>query len=190
MFQGLVLLTLSVSLKALKPPDQCDGAICSKATSTQIGVFFLSLYLIAFGSGAMRPTLGAFGADQFDEEDKSEMLKKNSFFNAWYFVLCCSQLVAVTVVPYVQEKKSWGLGFEIQTIALAIGIAVFLYGTPFYRHRLPGGSHMSRIVQVIVAAIRKRNVRIPSDLNLLYQDKDVESTNSGRRLLSHTDNFQ
>eukprot|EP00253_Pinus_taeda_P002575 PITA_02575 len=39
---GLLLLTLSVSLSALKPPEHCDG-ICSKATPTQIGVFFFVL---------------------------------------------------------------------------------------------------------------------------------------------------
>lgn len=187
---GLVLLTLSASLSALKPPDQCD-AICSKATSTQIGVFFLALYLISLGIGGVKPSLEAFGADQFDDEDKTEMLKKNSFFNVWYFGLCSSFMLAVTVIPYVQENISWGFGFGILTVSLAIGTVVFLYGTPFYRHRVPGGNHMSRIAQVIVAAIRKRNVNIPSDLSLslLYEDKDVESTKSGRRLLSHTDNF-
>ena len=70
MFQGLVLLTLSVSLSALKPPsdNQCYiNAKCSKATSGQIGVFFLALYLISLGTSGHKPSLQAFGADQFDE---------------------------------------------------------------------------------------------------------------------------
>ena len=110
MFQGLVLLTLSVSLSALKPPDQCESGICSKATPTQIGVFFLSLYLISLGTGANKPSLQAFGVDQFDEEDKTEMLKKSSFFNLWYFGLLSGLLLAVTVIACVQYKVSWGFG--------------------------------------------------------------------------------
>nr|AQX43148.1 NPF family transporter [Pinus pinaster] len=185
---GLLSLTLSVSLSALKPPDQCDDSVCSKATSTQIGVFFLALYLVCLGTGGVKPSLEAFGADQFDEEDKTEMAKKNSFFNVWFFVLSSSILLAVTFVPYIQENISWGFGFGILTVAMAIGTVVFLYGTPFYRHRPPRGSQVSRIAQVVIAATRKINKSMPSDVNLLYED--MESIKSSQRLLSRTQNFQ
>jgi len=151
---GLVLLTLSVSLKALKPPDQCDG-ICSKATTTQTGVFFLALYLISLGTSWHKPSLEAFGADQFDEEDRTESLKKSSFFNFWYFGLLIGLLLAVTVIAYIQEKVSWGFGFGIITVIMTITTVVFLCGTPFYRHKLPGESPITRIVQVLVGAIKK-----------------------------------
>jgi peptide/histidine transporter 3/4 len=146
--------------------------------------------LVALGTGGLKPSLEAFGADQFDEEDKTEMLKKNSFFNAWFFCFCSSFLLAVTVIPYVQEKIIWGFGFGILTVVMAIGIVVFLYGTPFYRHSFAGGSHMSRIAQVVVAATRKRNINIRSDVSLLYENQDAEFIKSGQRLLSHTENFR
>lgn len=186
---GLVLMTLSASLSALKPPVQCEG-ICSEASKTQVGAFFLALYLVSVGAGGLKPSLQALGADQFDEEDETEMLKKNSFFNVWYFFLCGSFILAVTVIPYVQQNISWGLGFGIPTVAMGIGIIVFLYGTPFYRQRIPGGNNMSSLAQVVISAIRKRNIDLPSDINLLYENRDVESIKSGQRLLSHTDNFQ
>jgi len=182
-------LTLSVSLSALKPPDQCDG-ICSKATPTQTGVFFLSLYLISLGTGGNKPSLQAFGADQFEEEDKTEMLKKSSFFNVWYFGLLSGLLLAVTVIAYVEDNVSWGFGFGIVTVAMAMASVVFLYGTPFYRHKPPGGSPITSIAQVVVAAIRKRNMSMPSDMSLLYDDPDAEFKKSGWRHLSHTDDFQ
>jgi len=188
-FLGLLLLTLSVSLSALKPPDQCDG-ICSKATPTQTSVFFLSLYLISLGTGGNKPSLQAFGADQFEEEDKTEMLKKSSFFNVWYFGLLSGLLLAVTVIAYVEDNVSWGFGFGIVTVAMAMASVVFLYGTPFYRHKPPGGSPITIIAQVVVAAIRKRNMSMPSDMSLLYDDPDAEFIKSGRRHLSHTDDFQ
>ena len=57
-------------------------------TSGLIGVFFLALYLISLGTSGHKPSLKSFGADWFDEEDKTKNLKKNSFFNLWYFGLC------------------------------------------------------------------------------------------------------
>ena len=192
-----MLLTLSAFLSALKPPDQCDG-ICSidetttqtKATPTQLVVFFLALYLISLGTGGHKPSLQAFGADQFDEEDKTEMPKKSSFFNFWYFGLLSGLLLAVTVIAYVEDNVSWGFGFGIVTVTMVIATVVFLYGTPFYRHKLPGGSPITSITRVVVAATRKRNINMPSDMSLLYEDRDVKSMKSGERHLSHTNNFQ
>eukprot|EP01018_Ginkgo_biloba_P006618 Gb_10650 [translate_table: standard] len=189
---GLILLTLSVSLPAFKAP-QCDqpNSVCNKATSTQIAVFFLALYLISFGTGGHKPCLQAFGADQFDEDDKEEKREKTSFFNWWYFGLSSGVLLAVTVVVYIQDNVSWGFGFGIPTLAMGVAIVFFLYGRPFYRHKPPSGSPITRIAQVIVAAIRNRNIPLPSDVGLLYKDMDyAESLKSGQRHLSHTNNFQ
>lgn len=190
---GLILLTLSVSLSALRPSsdDQCHiNAKCSKATTAQIGVFFFALYLISLGTSGHKPSLQAFGADQFDEEDKTEKLMKNSFFNWWYFGLCGGTLLAVTVVSYIEDNISWGLGFGITTVAMVVAIVVFLYGTPLYRHRLPTGSPITHIAQVFVAAGRNRNLSTPADINLLYEKQDGDSIKSGQRLLSHTDTLQ
>jgi len=159
------------------------------ALKTNKGVYFLALYLISFGVGGHKPSLEPFGVDQFDEEDKIEMLQKNSFFNQWYFWLSTGIVLALTVVAYVQENISWGLGFGIVTVAMVVSTILFLYGTPFYRLKLPGGSPVTDIAQVVVGAVRKRNIRMPSDTSLLYENA-VELIKSGRRLLAHTDNFQ
>ncbi|KAH9324466.1 hypothetical protein KI387_004644, partial [Taxus chinensis] len=185
---GLILLTLSVSLSALRP-GECVEA-CSKEPAGKRAVFFLALYLIAVGTGGHKPSLQAFGADQFNEEDKDEKLKKASFFNWWYFGLCCGTLMAVTVVVYVQNNISWGVGFGIPTIAMAIAIVLFLYGTPFYRNKLPGGSPITSILQVIAAAVRNRKENLPSNMGLLYENWDAGSLKSGQRRLTHTDSFQ
>ena len=50
---------------------------------------------------------------------------------------------------------------------------------------------LTGIAQVVVAAIRKRNITIPSDITLLYENgEDVEFIKSGRKLPVHSDNFQ
>lgn len=191
---GLVLLTLSVSLSALKPPGcPITDAVCmsmNKPTSTQHTVFFVALYLISIGTGGHKPSLQAFGADQFDEDDKAEKLKKASFFNWWYCGLCGGVLLAVTVVVYIQEHVNWGVGFAIPTVAMGLSIPVFVYGTPFYRHVVPGGSPITRIARVLVAAFLNRNKRLPSDTGMFHENWDLEDRKSGQRLLSRTDNFK
>eukprot|EP01018_Ginkgo_biloba_P001009 Gb_27114 [translate_table: standard] len=186
----LSLLTIAVSMSALKPPP-CppNSPICGNGTSAEIRVLFLALYIISFGAGGQKPSLGSYGPDQFDEHDPKEKLQKMSFFNWLYLGLSCGVLLASTLVVYVQENVSWGAGFGIVTAAFAVSIAVFLYGTPLYRNKVPADSPITRIVQVFVAAARKRNLQLP-DETLLYEDSDLEFIKAGGRQLEHTDNFK
>ncbi|KAK8692566.1 hypothetical protein V6N13_076023 [Hibiscus sabdariffa] len=59
-FSGMTLLTLSSSIPELKP--WCNGDVCH-ATQGQVAVFFVALYLIALGSGGIKPCVSSFGAD-------------------------------------------------------------------------------------------------------------------------------
>ncbi|CAA0843428.1 Protein NRT1/ PTR FAMILY 8.1 [Striga hermonthica] len=79
---GMVLLTLSGSIPGLRPP-QCTLRPCPPATSGQTSFLYLSLALIAVGTGGIKPCVSSFGADQFDEADPAEARHKYSFFN-WY----------------------------------------------------------------------------------------------------------
>lgn len=187
---GLVSLTLSVCIKSLRPPSCANVAACPRANSAQLGVFFFSLYLISIGTGGLKPCLEAFGADQFDEEDPKERRRKSSFFNVWNVGLCMGALTAITALVYIQENKSWGLGFGIPTAAMGVAFLCFLGGTYLYRHKRHGGSPLTRVVQVLVASLRKWRVRVPSDPALLHHrhanSSDEESLRFGRRHLQHT----
>ncbi|KAL6278073.1 hypothetical protein ACE6H2_021674 [Prunus campanulata] len=80
---GMTLLTLSASVQGLKPP--CDTNNVCHPTGLQAGVFFMGLYLIALGTGGIKPCVSSFGADQFDDSDEAEKKNKGSFFNWFYF---------------------------------------------------------------------------------------------------------
>lgn len=160
---GLCLLTLSASLTSFRlPPCDTTSYTCPEASGFQVGFFFFSLYLVALGQGGHKPCLQAFGADQFDDRDPDERKHKSSFFNWWYFGMCSGLVVSVSVLVYIQENVGWALGFCIPTMAMAIALSVFMCGTRFYRHKLPGDSPFTGIAQVFVASIRKWNVSVPS----------------------------
>ncbi|MQL76590.1 hypothetical protein Taro_008985 [Colocasia esculenta] len=90
---------------------------------------------------------------------------------------------------YVTMNVGWGWGFGIPAVAMAIAVAFFFAGSPRYRHQKPGGSPLARIAQVLVASIRKFNVKVPSDKSLLYEVGDKESAIEGSRKLGHTEQF-
>ncbi|KAJ0965486.1 hypothetical protein J5N97_026624 [Dioscorea zingiberensis] len=96
---------------------------------------FLPLYLISIGQGGYNPSLQAFGADQLQMDDNLSCGKdeeKTKFFQWWYFGICSGSLLGNSLMSYIQDNVSWGLGFAIPTIAMVMSIIFFLSGTRFY----------------------------------------------------------
>ncbi|XVF08247.1 hypothetical protein REPUB_Repub06bG0210200 [Reevesia pubescens] len=184
---GMTLLTLSASVPGLKP--SCNGDVCH-ATEGQTAVFFVALYMIALGTGGIKPCVSSFGADQFDETDDIEREKKSSFFNWFYFSINIGALIASSVLVWIQMNVGWGWGFGIPAVAMAIAVVFFFSGSRLYRLQKPGGSPLTRIFQVIVSSIRKGDVKVPADKSLLYETADEECNIQGSQKLEHTDKLK
>lgn len=125
----------------------------------QIILFFFSLYIVALAQGGHKPCVQAFGADQFDEQDPEECKAKSSFFNWWYFSFCAGVLVALSVLNYIQDNLSWGLGFGIPCIVMCLALIVYCLGTFTYRFRVSSddSNPFLRIGQVFIRAVRNWN---------------------------------
>lgn len=165
----------------------CHADMCLEPRKVHEVVFFLAIYLISIGTGGHKPSLESFGADQFDDDHAEERKKKMSFFNWWNSGLCSGLLLGVTVVVYVQEHVSWGAADVIITIVMAVSLLIFIIGRPFYRFRVPKGSPLTPMLQVLVAAIAKRNLPHPSDPDQLFEYPKVVAKG---RLLCHTKNLE
>ncbi|OEL32021.1 Protein NRT1/ PTR FAMILY 8.1 [Dichanthelium oligosanthes] len=187
---GLALLTMTSSVKGLVPSSCDDGNGACRPTEPQTAAVFVALYLIALGTGGIKPCVSSFGADQFDENDEGERRSKTSFFNWFYFSINIGALVASSVMVYVQTHVGWGWGFGIPAVVMAVAVASFLFGTPLYRHQRPGGSPLTRIAQVLAASSRKWSVVVPADMSQLHERLDKESGIEGSRKLEHTDQFR
>lgn len=183
----MALLTLSVSVSGLKP--ECNKNGCHP-TSLQMATFFVAIYLIALGTGGIKPCVSSFGADQFDDNDKREKRKKSSFFNWFYLSINIGAMIASSVLVWIQMNVGWNWGFGTPAVSMAIAVAFFFSGSHLYRLQIPGGSPLTRIFQVLVASIRKYNVKVPTDKSLLYETADAESSIEGSRKLEHTDKFR
>ncbi|CBI38897.3 unnamed protein product, partial [Vitis vinifera] len=90
----------------------------------------------------------------------------------------------------MESMGNFSLGFWISTSCAIVAFVLLLSGTRRYRHFKPSGNPVSRIAQVIVASLRKRNLQVPSHggggLHEVYGRKG--ETSRMRRIL-HTDDF-
>ncbi|KAH9312655.1 hypothetical protein KI387_027690, partial [Taxus chinensis] len=189
---GLILVTLSATMKMFNPTQSGCGLLelllqaCEPAKPWQMSYFLAVLYITAMGAAGIRPCVSSFGADQLDERDKDYKPKLDKFFNLFYLCISCGVFLSFTLVVYIQTQFGWGYAFGSLAVAMAIANALFIAGTPLYRHRLPGGSPLTRIMQVMVAAFRKRKVALPANEGDLYEVIGKRSDIRGSNKLPHT----
>lgn len=188
-FIGMGTLTLSALVPAFRPPE-CVGSVCPEASFAQYAIFFLGLYMIALGTGGIKPCVSSFGADQFDDTDPVERVKKGSFFNWFYFSINIGALISSSLIVWIQDNYGWDLGFGIPTLFMGLAIGSFFAGTVLYRFQKPGGSPLTRMCQVVVASLHKWRVDVPDDSTLLFELPDKTSAIEGSRKLEHSDELK
>ncbi|XP_030511367.1 protein NRT1/ PTR FAMILY 4.3 [Rhodamnia argentea] len=198
---GFILLSVQAHLPQLKPP-KCNmisnPSECVEAKGFKAFIFFVALYLVALGSGCVKPNMIAHGADQFKRDDPGQSKKLSTYFNAAYFAFSVGELVALTVLVWVQTHSGMDVGFGVSAAVMAMGLISLVSGTLYYRNKRPQGSILTPLAQVIVAAIVKRNQVLPSNPQLLHggQKSMNDGNNDGSSLsprggrLFHTERFR
>ncbi|KAJ3708840.1 hypothetical protein LUZ61_012545 [Rhynchospora tenuis] len=194
---GLTGITLCATMPIFMPDQtNCDKlatllGTCTPAKPWQMLYLNTVLYVAAFGAAGIRPCVSSFGADQFDERSPHYKSHLDRFFNFFYLSVTIGAVIAFTMVVYIQMEHGWGSAFGSLALAMGISNAIFFVGTPLYRHRLPGGSPLTRVAQVLVAAFRKRNVPFSSSEFIgLYEVPGKRSAIKGSGKIEHTDDFR
>ncbi|XP_057500975.1 protein NRT1/ PTR FAMILY 4.3-like [Actinidia eriantha] len=192
---GFILLSVQAHLPQLKPP-QCnvgtnDGDPCVEAKGLKALIFFVALYLVALGSGCVKPNMISHGADQFNKDGPKKSKKLSTYFNAAYFAFSVGELVALTVLVWVQTHSGMDVGFGVSAAAMAMGLISLVCGTLVYRNKPPQGNIFTPIAQVFVAAILKRKQVCPSNPQMLHGSQSkVPNHHLNAATLLHTDRFR
>ncbi|VAI90216.1 unnamed protein product [Triticum turgidum subsp. durum] len=170
--QGMLIMTSSAALPFFLPRSSDESGGVHPAA------VYLGLYLVALGTGGIKPYAAALGADQFDGADPKERVAKGSFFNWYYFSINIGSLLASTLLVWVQDNIGWTVGFGIPTVLIGFGLAVFVAGGRIYRYKPlgRGGSPLARVFQVVVAATRNCRLELPDDSSALHENDRGEHT--------------
>nr|XP_011464748.1 PREDICTED: protein NRT1/ PTR FAMILY 5.10-like isoform X2 [Fragaria vesca subsp. vesca] len=157
------------------------SAVLPSNSKLQELLFFFSLYLLAIALGGHKPSVQAFGVDQFDNHDPEERKAKSSFFNWWFWCIYAGPLFTLPVLTYIQDNLSWDLAFGILCILMVLSLLIFILGTRHYRYSLKRDdeSPFVRIGKVFVAAIRNWRTTLP-----------ISSIEESRGTLSHQSSQQ
>ncbi|KAL5976887.1 hypothetical protein ACLOJK_021222 [Asimina triloba] len=187
---GVLLLSLSSWMFLIRPSGCGDGELdCIPASSTGIAIFYVSIYLVAFGYGGYQPTIATFGSEQFDETDEMEGRSKMAFFSYFYLALNLGSLFSNTVLVYYEDTGKWAIGFWTAAGSSLLALLLFWLGAPRYRHFRPCGNPLTRVAQVFVAAARKWELKVPDGGGKLFEKEGRESAIAGSRKIPHSNEF-
>lgn len=191
------MVTTSATLPSLRPPPCSLGAYCAPATLSQELVFFSGIYLCGVGIGASKAVFISFAAEQFDDEDgdgknESGPEAKASYFSWYYAVANVAMLTAGTLLVWVEDKVSWGLGYGICASFVAVAVVGLAATAPMYRLVPPSGSPLKGVLQVLVAFYRKVHLTMPDDATELYEEDGVKNPllHPLHERLQHTEQFR
>lgn len=131
-------------------------------------IVFPAMYIIALGTGGIKPNVCTMGADQFDDRYSRDRKEKESFFNWFYWSINLASLISYTLVAYICQNgipalggEEWGFfaGYMIPCVMMALAIIVFVSGTPKYTMLPPRGSVLADSAKVVWEALWiRRNV--------------------------------
>jgi len=125
-----------------------DGEHCAEAKGFKAVIFFVALYLVALGSGCVKPNMLAYGGDQFEQDNPKQSKKLSTYFNAAYFAFSVGELVSLTILVWVQTHSGMDVGFGVSAAVMAMGLISLICGTLYYRNKPPQGSILTPIAQV------------------------------------------
>ncbi|XP_028784070.1 protein NRT1/ PTR FAMILY 2.9 isoform X1 [Neltuma alba] len=167
-YVGLQVIQLTAAFKNLHPPHCAkESSTCKGPTVGQMAFLLVGFGSLLVGAAGIRPCNLAFGADQFNPNTESGKKGINSFFNWYFFTFTFAQMVSLTLIVYVQSNVSWAIGLAIPAALMLVSCFVFFMGSKMYVKVKPNGSPITSIVQVIVVAIKKRRLKLPSQYSML-----------------------
>lgn len=93
---------------------------------------FIGLFLIAFGTGGIKPCVSAFGGDQFKPE-QSVQLKQ--FFSLFYISINAGSLISTFITPILRQdvecmgrNDCYPLAFGVPAILMVTALSLFFLG--------------------------------------------------------------
>jgi POT family proton-dependent oligopeptide transporter len=131
----------------------CAGHACLALCEGNKAGFFTGLFLIALGSGGIKPCVSAFVGDQFDQSNKA--LAK-VVFDAFYWIINFGSFFASLLMPVFLREFGPAVAFGIPGILMLVATLVFWLGHRSYVNVPPSPPHPDSFLRVAHSALLAR----------------------------------
>ncbi|HVK11646.1 MAG TPA: MFS transporter, partial [Gemmataceae bacterium] len=107
----------------------CVGQACLAAFVDNKYGFYVGLFLIALGSGGIKPCVSAFVGDQFDQSNKS--LAK-VVFDAFYWIINFGSFFATLLIPFLLKQFGPRVAFGLPGVLMFVSTVILWLGRRLY----------------------------------------------------------
>lgn len=112
--------------------------------------FYTGLFLIALGSGGIKPLVSAFMGDQFDQSNKALAQKA---FDIFYFTINFGSFFASLLMPLTLKHFGPAVAFGIPGVLMALATLFFWLGRHRYVHVAPEPKDPHSFLKVVKTAL-------------------------------------
>ncbi|XP_034549542.1 solute carrier family 15 member 1 [Notolabrus celidotus] len=121
----------------------------------------VGLFLIALGTGGIKPCVAAFGGDQFGDHQERQ---RRTFFSVFYLCINGGSLLSTIITPILRaqecgiytQQKCYSLAFGVPSALMVVALVVFIVGSGMYYKAEPQGNIMLDVCKCIGFAIKNR----------------------------------
>ena len=107
----------------------CAGHLCLAVFDQNRTGFYLGLFLIALGSGGIKPCVAAFVGDQFDQTNKH---RAKVVFDAFYWIINFGSFFASLLMPIFLRNFGASVAFGIPGALMFLATLIFWLGRKRY----------------------------------------------------------
>ena len=128
----------------------CAGHACLAIFESHRNGFYAGLFLIALGSGGIKPLVSAFVGDQFDQRNKATA---KVVYDAFYWTINFGSFFASLLMPRILSAWGPAWAFGIPGILMFIATVIFWSGRHKYVHVPPSPPNPDSLVRVAKTAL-------------------------------------
>ncbi|GAB2615798.1 POT-type proton-dependent oligopeptide transporter [Novilysobacter erysipheiresistens] len=131
----------------------CAGHACLALFEESRSGFYTGLFLIALGSGGIKPLVSAFVGDQFDRSNKH--LAK-VVYDAFYWIINFGSFFASLLMPIFLRELGPSIAFGIPGALMFVATVIFWSGRNKYVHVPPSPPNPDSFLRVLRTALFAR----------------------------------
>ena len=128
----------------------CAGHACLAIWDENIKGFYVGLFLIALGSGGIKPLISSFVGDQFDRTNKN---KAKVVYDAFYWMINFGSFFASLLMPLFLKSYGASVAFGIPGVLMFIATVIFWMGRKKYIHLPPAPPDPHSFTRVALTAL-------------------------------------